>query len=179
MANRGFVTRRSFRGGTRQVRSTVWGAILPTRTSFSGASVTVLFSGFSAAALALRPFTIVRVRGLWHVSSDQEVADEVQHVALGFAVVSDQAIAAGVASVPTPFAEADSDLWFLYELQMTEFLLGSAVGFSGDFGVTREFESKAMRKVDDGQDLAIVMETASTSNGMFVSKAGRFLLKLH
>ncbi len=114
---RGFVTRRSFRGGSVQRRKTVWIGIGPTRTSFSGPSVTVLFLGLNATALALRPFTVVRVRGLWHVSSDQEVADEVQHIAMGFAVVSDQAIAAGVASVPTPFAEAASDLWFSYDAE--------------------------------------------------------------
>ncbi len=139
----------------------------------------VLFSGLGAAVLALRPFTIVRVRGYWHISSDQEIADEVQHVGLGVAVVSDEALAAGVGSVPTPFSELDSDLFFVHEILMTEFLLGSAVGFSGDFGVGAQFGSKAMRKVEDGQDVAFSIEPASTSNGVFVSKAGRMLLKLH
>jgi len=176
---RGIVTRRSFRGGSVQRRSTVWLEISPTRTSLSAANSTTLFAGFTAAALALRPFTIVRVRGYWHISSDQEIADEVQHGAIGFAIVSDQALAAGAASVPTPFAELSSDLFFVHEILMTEFLLGSAVGFSGDFGVGAQFGSKAMRKVDDGQDIAISIEAASTSNGLIISKAGRMLLKLH
>ncbi len=176
---RGFVTRRSLRGGSVQRRQTTWLSIAPTRTSLSAANSASLFTGFSAGVLALRPFTIVRVRGSWHVSSDQEIADEVQHVAIGAAIVSDQALAAGIASVPTPFAELDSDLWFLHEILLTEFLLGSAVGFSGDFGVAGTFESKAMRKVDDGQDIAMSIEAASTSAGALVTKVGRMLLKLH
>ncbi len=176
---RGFVTRRSFRGGSVQRRKTIWIGITPTTTTLDGPSGVLLFTGLGAAALALRPFTVIRVRGMHHVSSDQEVSDELQQVALGFAVVSDQALAAGVGSVPTPFTEIGSDLWFSHNMLMTEFLLGTAVGFSGDYGVSAEFGSKAMRKVQEGEDIAAVIETSSVSSGTIYQKAGRMMLKLH
>ncbi len=176
---RGFVTRRSFRGASVQRRKTIWIGIVATTNAVNGPNGTLLFGGLNAAGLALRPFTIVRVRGMMHMSSDQEVSDELQQIALGLAVVSDQALAAGVASVPTPFADLASDLWFSHNMLMTEFLLGTAVGFSGDFGVTGEFGSKAMRKVAVGEDLAIVAETSSLSSGTLFQKAGRMLVKLH
>ena len=173
------VVRRSFRGGSVERRKTVWAGITETRSALPGASGTVLFTGFSAAVLALRPFTIVRVRGMWHISSDQEIADETQQVALGFAIVSDRALAAGAGSVPRPFSEISSDLWFSHDIMFNEFLLGTAVGFSGDFGVSTPFGSKAMRKVADGEDIAVMIQSSPTSGGVFVSKAGRMLLKLH
>ncbi len=176
---RGFVTRRSFRGGSVQRRDTIWIGVTATSSAVNGPNGVLLFTGLGAAALALRPFTVVRVRGMHHVSSDQEVSDELQMIALGFAVVSDEALAAGVASVPTPFTELGSDLWFSHNILTTEFLLGSAVGFSGDFGVSGEFGSKAMRKVEDGQDIALVAETSSFSSGTLYQKAGSILLKLH
>ena len=166
------------RGGAMR-RESAWVGIVATRQIVTGPSGAILFGGFSATLLGLRPFTIVRVRGEMHVGSDQEVADENQMIGLGFAVVSDQALAIGITAVPTPMTDLSSDLWFLHDTLTSEFLLGTAVGFSGDFGRGKVFDSKAMRKVEDGQDLAIVAETSSVSNGVVFSKVGRMLIKLH
>ena len=167
-----------FRGG-RAVRETSWFGISPTNTNLPAANSAILFTGLTAGLLAMRPFTVIRTRGFWHISSDQEIADEVQQVGMSLSVVSDQALAIGITAVPTPFADVESDLFFMYELLTTRFLLGSAVGFAGDFGVGAKFDSRAMRKVEEGQDLAYVLEAASTSNGTNVQKAGRVLIKLH
>ena len=164
-------------GGFR--RETKWVEIVPSVTTLGTASTAVIFTGFSPGDLELRPFTIVRSRLDFHIASDQEVNDELQQVALGMAVVSDQALAIGVTAVPTPFTDIDSDLWFLHDILTTQFLLGSAVGFSGDFGIGRSVDSKAMRKVEDGSDILISIETSSISAGVQVVKAGRMLLKLH
>jgi len=166
------------RGG-RNIRETAWVGIVGTNSNLISANTALLFVGLDATLLAMRPFTVIRTRGFWHISSDQEIADEEQSVAMGLAVVSEQATAIGVTAVPTPFTDAGSDLWFMYELLATRFLLGTAVGFSGDFGLGSTFDSKAMRKVEDGQDLAYVIESGPQSQGVNVQKMGRFLIKLH
>ena len=55
----------------------------------------------SAIGLALRPFTLIRVRGIFTIASDQSAATETQVGALGVAVVSEQAASIGVTAVPT------------------------------------------------------------------------------
>ena len=68
----------------------------------------------NAAALALRPFTVVRTRANLIIRSDQQAASELFEVAYGETVVSEQASAAGVVSVPTPVTEDASD-WHVYD----------------------------------------------------------------
>jgi len=160
-------------------RESLWIFIAPTNTVLAAASTAVLFSGFNAAALALRPFTIVRTRGILGSTSDQTAATEFYHWAFGIAVVSDQALAIGVTAVPTPMTDRASDLWFVYEEQMGELLFKDATGIQQNAIAQQSFDSKAMRKVEEGQDIAISVETAATSNGALVKKAGRMLLKLH
>ncbi len=164
------------RGGVMR-RETVWVEIAATNTALGAASTAVLFTGFSATLLALRPFTIVRTRGSWLVSSDQNSATETQMVALGMAVVSDQALAIGVTAVPTPFTDLSSDLFFLHEIatRRLEFITG--IGAVWQVGMP--FDSKAMRKVEEGADVALSIETSGVSDGANVSKSGRMLIKLH
>jgi len=166
------------RRGGRMVRESLWVAILPTVSALGSASTAALFTGFSAAILALRPFTIVRTRGYIHLQSDQEAADETYFATLGAAVVSDQALAIGVTAVPTPQTDADSDLWFLYESLAGTVRFTSASGVF-DAGHGRVFDSKSMRKVEDGEDVAMSVETAAISAGAVFLKGGRMLIKLH
>ncbi len=159
-------------------RDTVWGGLVETTTNIVGASTAVLFGGLSAGGLALRPFTIVRFRGIMHLASDQLANSELQHVAFGMSVVSDEALAIGVTAVPNPITARDSDMFFVYEELVNRFGVSSAVGIIQQ-GIAREFDSRAMRKVNDGQDIAVVVETSSISAGVNFVKAGRFLVKLH
>jgi len=165
------------RGGVRR-RETLWLGVAPSVTTLSGPSQALLFTGFPASILDLRPFTVVRVRGQLHVSSDQSGATENYEAALGMAIVSDQALAIGVTAVPTPFTDSASDLWFLYEAMQGRLDQNTTAGIL-ETGHGRSFDSRAMRKVEDGQDLAISVETASTSAGAVIMKSGRMLLKLH
>ena len=80
----GFVRR-----GGRMVRETLWLAIGPTSNTFGTVGAPVLFTGFSAIILDLRPFTVVRTRGEFYVGSDQESADERYAASIGMAIVSD------------------------------------------------------------------------------------------
>jgi len=151
----------------------------PTAFTALAAATSVLFSSLNAAALALRPFTVVRVRGLLSIVSDQVAASESPFGAIGFAVVSDQAIAAGVGSVPTPTFENGSDLWFLHEYTATNQTFGSAIGFQEPAIQNVVLDSKAMRKVQEGQDIAIVLENGSALDGMLFLLQFRMLVKLH
>ncbi len=96
-------------------RATIWFSG-PDETNYSGvaAGTVDLQSSLNPAALALRPFTIIRTVGMFSMVSDQVAAQEDPFGAYGLAVVSDQARVAGVASVPSPITDQNSDLWFMY-----------------------------------------------------------------
>ena len=157
-------------------RDTVWvGASFITGVLASTNAVQ-LVTTFSAAALAMLPFTIVRTRGGMHVRSDQTGASEGYGIQMGMAVVSDQAVAIGVTAVPTPDSDINSDLWFVYEQFFSRFEFVSGVGVL-DIGHYFSYDSKAMRKVDIGQDLVQVVEAPNTSCAF--QDSFRMLLKLH
>ncbi len=116
---------------------------------------------------------------MWQMRSDQIAADEDQSVHLGLAIVSEQATAIGVTAVPTPATDSNSDLWYHYDTLAARFEFGSSVGFDNTFYANREIDSKAMRKVEEGQDLAGVVETTAVSSGAVVNAFFRVLVKLH
>ncbi len=163
------------RGG-RQRRSTLWAGITDVNNALPNVGSAVITNVTGAALLALRPFTIVRIRGEMYVSSDQSAAAENQLVAWGTCVVSDQASAIGVTAIPTPITDSDSDLWFMYQVAI------NAVG-AGDVNNIRghqvSIDSKAMRKVEEGQELLFVAERGLTGGGVTLVTQGRALIKLH
>ena len=140
----------------------------------------VLITSLNAAALALLPFTIVRSRGVLHLRTDQIANTEAQAVTYGKIVVTQEASTAGVASVPTPISEGNSD-FHVYEQVATAYILSSAVGIDAAAGVMHVFDSKAMRKVDSGEDLIAVAEVPATglSEGVIFRTQTRTLIKLH
>jgi len=170
---------RVFRGGKSR-RETFWIQLAESTTTLA-VGTPVVFSGFDADVLALRPFTIVRNRGVLHLASDQISASEVSCAVMAFAVVSDQALAVGVTAVPTPLTEGDSDLWLLYEALISRMDFGDVTGFDASAGQFTQFDSRAMRKVEQGQDIAVVMEATNASgfSGCRMTKQGRMLIKLH
>ncbi len=151
----------------------------PAAANALAANGSVLFASLNAAALAFRPFTVVRVRGLLSIISDQLAASEFAHGAIGFAVVSDQAVAAGIASVPTPTLESGSGLWFLHESWSHSFDFATSIGFQQGGQDMFRLDSKAMRKVDLGQDVAIVLENGSSTAGISFVLNFRMLIKTH
>ena len=59
------------------------------------------------------------------------------------------------------------------------FLFGDSTGFQ-DGGLNQyEIDSKAMRKVDIGQDLVIVAEASGVGDGFTTVLAGRMLVKVN
>jgi len=168
---RRFVRNAPLRQGQR--RKSVWFFVSPALQSNGGSAT--LIGTLNAAALALRPFTVVRSRLHIHVLSDQTAAAEVQIGAFGIAVVSDQAAAVGVTAVPIPITDLGSDLWFVHQLLMAAQMSGS---INARRGVGFTIDSKAMRKVAIGEDLAFVVENSSVGQGQTLLIAGRLLVKI-
>jgi len=162
------------RGG-RNRRATVWIGDVPALTTVA-ANTAVLLTSLNAAALALRPFTIVRVRGVIQWGSDQEAASETPFGAYGETVVSDQASAIGVTAVPTPTTDANSDLFLYY--QTLVFALHVTPAGTGPGYQQYNLDGKAMRKVNDDQDLVTSVENNSAV-GATIVVSSRLLVKIH
>ena len=170
---------RAFRRGAAAIRAkrvTSWFDIPFATTTMTAPGGTIVLS-LTAAELAKRPFTIVRTVMLIHSTSDQIGADEQQFGAIGMCVVSDQAAAIGVTAVPTPVTDAASDLWFFHQNYASEFAFVTGVGFDAAAGSNRYVESRAMRKVNDDEDVLVIAELAAVGQGQSVTVAGRLLIK--
>jgi len=161
----------------RMRRETVWLFEPASQITLAAAATAALVTSLNAAALALRPFTVIRSRGSWLVSSDQSAASEFYFGSYGYAVVSDQAVAIGVTAVPTPATDRGSDLFFGYgtwgarcELVGTSWAQNHA---------PQEFDSRAMRKVNEDSDVVLTMEAGLISSGCIIQFSGRQLIKLH
>jgi len=159
-------------------RETVWFEFGYAEFDINGASTASLLFSLNAAALALRPFTIVRTRGFYYYRSNQIIAIEDYGGSFGMAVVSDQSVAVGVTAVPTPVTDFGSDLWFDISSVSGQLNVGDATGIQ-ELGKRQEIDSKAMRRVDVGQDVIVAAETYSTSESFFIGTAFRMLVKLH
>lgn len=159
-------------------RETVWGFIPFFSNVLASSTTASLSASLNATALALRPFTIIRIRGQLQVVSDQQAASEDYIGNLGFCVVSDQAVAVGVTAVPTPATDLGSDLWMGHESWIGGLVFSDATGLMQE-PVSRPVDTKAMRKVDEGSDFIVVTEAGVGGSGLVISFVGRFLLKLH
>ena len=173
------MARRFVRRNAGSGRLTRWIGLTPFADSLDG-NGTVLVSVGNAAFLELRPLTIIRTHLFWSFGSDQTIASEFMACALGMAIVSDTAAVAGVASLPTPITDQGSDKWWIWDFATGQYEFQSAVGTNPNFdSMSYRIDSKAMRKVNDGENFVTVLEAPSISNGLTVTTAGRMLIKLH
>ena len=180
MANRIARSRGPFVRGGGPRRETQWISLGPSEVTIASVSTAVLAFSLNAAALALRPFTIVRTRLDWICESDQNATSEQYGASLGMAVVSDQASAIGVTAVPTPVTDLDSDLFFVFDQIFGSFVHATSVGFQDlGQGAMKSIDSKAMRKVNADQDVILTLETASFQSSAAMTIGGRQLIKLH
>ncbi len=166
------------RGG-RDRRDTLWAATTETRNVLAAANSQAVTTSGSPALLELTPFTIIRSRMVFFSKSDQTVGLEDWEVAYGETVVSVPASLIGITAVPTPFTDLGSDLWFVHAINAGSFIFVSGVGFHPTGGVVTRIDSKAMRKVEDGETVIGVLENPSLSLGTSSLVVGRFLIKLH
>ena len=166
----GFVVR-----GGRQVRETLWTSVdfsLNTQSAGGG----VITNAANAVLLALRPFTVVRFRGVLYLRSDQAAAAEHQAGAFAAAVVTEQALAIGVTAVPTPVTDMGSDEFFMHQLIVGGESRLTDVAIPGTF---LQFDSRAMRKCSESEEPYFAAEFSSIAQGLTLISAGRLLLKLH
>ena len=157
-------------------RETSWFFLGPASTANAGGGAASLVFVLNAAALARRPFTVVRTHLEVLVRTDN-LATENIILGLGMAVVSVQSSAIGVTAVPTPINDAASDLFFLHQYFMINTLVSTSAGFEVPAGINKSLDSKAMRKVNDDQDIILTIE--GSVDGCVVDIAGRFLVKEH
>ena len=163
-------------------RATTWvQAAVMAETSIGAASTKVLLQRLTAASIAIigAPTTVVRTRGNLIVRSDQIIATEIQNGAFGMAVVSEEAAVAGAASIPGPVSEASWDGWFLWFSVQNVFSFTSGVGTDSQGGRLFEFDSKAMRKVEDNESVVVMYESGANSDGQILGENFRQLYKLH
>ena len=168
------VDRRMRRG--QRPRTTTWTANTDGTESTIAAASKVLVANFAFGG----PITVMRVRGLLTWRSDQVTADESVIGAFGMCVVTENAITAGVASIPGPFTNADDDVWFVHQFVYDRWEFQSGTGVHGGFTthVQYDLDSKAMRKGEDGQSVAVVWENGHSTFGAIATDNFRMLFKL-
>ena len=173
------MARRTFARGAaavRQRRLSTWLFFGPAATTIATPPGPVLVGTLNAAALALRPFTVVRSHIEIQLESDQAASIERQVLGFGMVVVSDQAVDIGVTAIPTPITDLGSDLWFTHQLMFGD---ESDIVDVAHSATRVSIDSKAMRKVEVGQDIAIVLEMSSIGQGGVILSGGRLLVKVN
>ena len=136
----------------------------------------MIVASFDAAGNGLAKPTVVRTRGMCSVKTSTNVLGDTEVTgALGVAVVSDLALAAGAASIPGPFSEAGWDGWMVWQSFCWSFRFDTAAGLILD-SIQFDVDSKAMRKITDDESLVVMAE--SQSGPCEINAPLRMLLKL-
>ena len=119
---------------------------------------------------------ILRCIGGISVASDQAAAAEVQIGAFGMILVTDQALAAGIASIPGPFTNGDDDGWFCHQSFAQQ---GDLVSGQGIVSGWYPIDTKGKRIVHgEGVSIALVAENAHATYGLVLYEAIRFLAQV-
>ncbi len=96
--------------------------------------------------------------------------------ALGMALVTAEAFAAGIASVPEPFSDADWGGWLVWRSFAHHYDVSTDVGrMLGSWSM--EIDSKAMRKASPNEVLIVVVESQSGGGAFDVAAPIRTLVK--
>ena len=157
-----------------------WASVTSGTPATLAPGVAILFASFSQASLGfLVPATLIRVRGMLYWDTNGSAHGR-SFGAVGIAVVKETARVAGIASLPSPITEASDDIWLFHHFLQCSRALSTANGFRGDFVHSFEMDAKAMRKLEDGDAVVIVVENnvAVGSDASFNMNA-RFLFLNH
>ena len=111
--------------------------------------------------------------------SDQAVADETFFGAVGLAVVREAARAVGVTALPGPIFDSAADLWQMHQFYMGRFEFVTASGIAQRSLYQVDLDSKAQRKIVDGDALVLMLESPGAGEGSQVAVSLRLLFKLH
>ena len=157
-------------------RSMIWiGAGVDIQTVVG--NTPLLFSSFSAAALLLLPFTIIRQRLLIYYSTDQAAVSEQVRGAVGCIVVKAQASSLGITALSDSIADPSAE-WMWYQPLEHKFIFLDSTSFQSGASSQYEIDVRSMRKVAINEDVVTVV--ANRNNiGSQVGVEGRMLVKLH
>ena len=122
--------------------------------------------------------TILRVVGGIGVASDQGAATEFQIGALGFAIVTDAALAIGITALPDPVTDVEDDMWFVYQSWAQQFRFVSGVGVEPDFMTWYPFDSKAKRVVHTGSSIVAIVSNSHSAEAFNVVLNFRMLTQV-
>jgi len=161
------------RVSSQRIRPT-WGYLDSLATFTIAANTKVLAGTFILGTSALGE-TILRVRGALSISSDQAVAPEEQIGAFGMGVFSDASLTTGIGALPDPVTNGDDDLWFVHHPFAQR---SSAINAGGQTGFIYTIDSKAMRKVEHGYSVGIVLVNASVFHAVSFNFSIRILSKI-
>jgi len=169
-SRRGFVRRPA----VRKIPNYTWSVVATVVQVTIPAASKVLVGSFISGG---SDFVIERTRGLIHVASDQVTASEFQVGAYGHTIISEDAFAAGIGSIPSPVADTTND-WFVYQPLQNDRVVITANGANDPNGTMFEIDSKAKRIFQTGTRVALVVENIHATFGMRVILHVRMLSKL-
>jgi len=133
-------------------RQTAWDIFQPGAQSQAAAGATLYPLGFAPNFEGL---TLIRLRGELVISAVLTAASDSADVAVGLIMVSDEAFAAGVASIPSPLTDGDDD-WLWHQFCSVTSRFGAAAGEGVEFRFP--IDNKAMRKLPPGKTVCAVIE---------------------
>ncbi len=172
------VTSSRFAGRSSPRRQTEWIAGTVNFTDSTAGAIVELISFSQVALASLVPFTIVRTVGLVTIAADLNfITNQIYSGAVGMQVIGDDARAAGVATYASPFADAGDDSWLYHQF----FAATIDDRSDSDLVLSQSWviDSKAQRKVVDGQAIVFSSEGGSEADGFDVAVGLRILCKLH
>jgi hypothetical protein len=134
----------------------------------------VLFGSFTPSNPGI-DVTVLRVVGGVSVQSDQSSSAEEQIGAFGLILITDVALAAGIASIPGPVTDVTDDGWFCYQ----SFAISGAQGTVPNNTTWFPFNTKGKRIVSgEGISIAIVVENIHASHGLEILMTFRMLSQI-
>ena len=157
--------RAAFRGARGRRRAYEWESLDIPLNSISTTAGTAQLLGTPGAAAEDADQTLVRTRGVIMAYADFSAVDQQVTIAVGIAVLESKSIAAGIASLPLPFTDRNSDA-FVY----VDYLCLS----SGDQATSNHVEpsydrlkidSKAMRKLSQEVAVVAIVEVVNGTAG--------------
>jgi len=126
-------------------------------TLTTNAAATILGTSLAFAI----PATILRMRGNILLNFDAAADNSRQNIGIGIGIISSDAFAAGVASVPDPLAESDYPWLWWTVMPLVNDLQIAGESLQVCVAARVEIDSKAMRKVKPGQSLAVIYQTSA------------------
>jgi len=101
--------------------------------------------------------TIRRTRGRIFIRSNDIATNDSLLGVFAAAVVTDRAIGVGAGSLPRPSTDASDDGWFVW----LPLAWHGSIAIAGNGWQGFEFDSKAMRRVEEGYGIAFLVENVS------------------